>query len=201
MWCKTDDSKTRPKTAADDSQARDEFENLWNSGSVQGKRNLKEKFEKEENKSFESSSKVSAFPAIRVDNKDALKNILSNIPKVSKPQKKELILPKEKNQKGLTIPSEKSPRKGKSFWNEAEKLESDEKNKTNQAKHKLANNHGSFGPVAHRRYTFGLKSKYKIMTTPSEKKGKHHHRKTYTKDIPPLDKIRNYQNEDGRVYI
>jgi hypothetical protein len=34
---------------------------------------------KEENKSIESSSKVSLFPAVHTDNKDALKNILNSI--------------------------------------------------------------------------------------------------------------------------
>ena len=45
--------------------------------------------EREENKSYESSSKVSIFPAVHVDCKDALKNILS-IPSKSSMKSKKL---------------------------------------------------------------------------------------------------------------
>jgi hypothetical protein len=156
LCCKGSDSKVvaKNKTHKKDSD-NSEFEKLCNSNS--DKLPTPNRFKhnvKEENKSYESSSKVSAFPAVHMDNKDALKNILKSIP-----INKGLI---KKHKEGLTIPADKSNRKGKSFSKETDKLETKQENKTDQAKNKIANNHQSFGPYVHRRFTFKFKTKNKI---------------------------------------
>ena len=102
-------------------------------------RRLKKKKKMEENKSVESSSKVSAIPAVHYDNKDALKNILNQ------PLKSNLGKKQNKNtdqQVGLSVPVESKPKKGKSFSKEPEKLEVKKtKSKTDEAKKKLRKNH------------------------------------------------------------
>lgn len=138
------------------------------------------------------------FPAIYTDNKDALKNILNSIPKVTKKLSTEKRNKNDNDQQvGLSIPVDSSKKKGKSFSKEAEKLETKpNKNKTAAAKDKLANNHKSFGNLVHRRFTFGLKNRYKIINTaPGEVV--RDHRNTFTKNLPPLIRFKTYTHNDG----
>ena len=133
------------KRVSEDQRSNGEFDNLDTSGNKKSKmeniptpRRLKKK-KLEENKSVESSSKVSAIPAVHYDNKDALKNILNQ------PLKSNLGKKQNKNadqQVGLNIPVESKPKKGKSFSKKNEKLQMKKnKSKTDEAKHKLRKNH------------------------------------------------------------
>ena len=73
-------------------------------------------------------------------------------------------------------------KKGKSFSKEAEKLETD-KNKTDQAKNKLSNNHSSFGNMVHRRFTHGnsVNAVKKILNEDNTPNNAKDHRHTFTK--------------------
>ena len=106
MCCKGDDAskvENRPSTTKISNK---DFDNLRNSYDESDKLPTPNRFKnsKEESKSNESSSKVSAFPAVHVNNKDALKNILNREPKKkAKGLKRE---PKPINS-ALRVPEEK----------------------------------------------------------------------------------------------
>ena len=79
----------RAKDGDDDRRTKLEFDNLANQEHGSDKLPTPNRFKaaKEENKSIESSSKLSLFPAVHTDNKDALKNILNSIPQPKKNSK------------------------------------------------------------------------------------------------------------------
>ena len=84
------------------------------------------------------------------------------------------------------MPEDNKPKKGKSFSKETEKLDTKrKKSKKSQAQDQLAQNHSNFRGMVHRRFTFGLKNKHKIIAN-TPKENTPDHRYTFTKNMPSL---------------
>lgn len=199
MCCKGDESIKVDRRSSQSKPSNIEFDNL--SKCKDESENLptpnRFKHAKEEDKSFESSSKMSSFPAVIANNKDTLKNILNSMPKKNnKVQVKPKGLKREPKQEihqqsALGIPEEKVPKKGKSFSKKTDKLDENLKKKEKEAmKNKR---HQKFGDLVHRRFTFGLKNRSQIIIN-MQKNVMPEHRGTFTKNIPPLIRLLAHGN-------
>lgn len=105
----------------------------------------------------------------------------------------------------LSVPVDNKPKKGKSFSKEAEKLEPNDENIKNSVY-----TYKSIDDLIHRRFTFGMKNKFKIISDIKAAMKKKDHRGTFTTNVPPLIRFKNSKNDlssdtknfiEGRYFI